>query len=260
MIVPKKIKRRRVVSPIEQFKLWRVKAKDIFCIEEIDKKQAYDFICNHHYLGDAKYSCMKVYGLILKDTKELMGVAIFGRPNGSKSLKGWFGLDNTCVTIYELTRLCVLPTLNNTNATSFLLSGSMRLLKRDGARAVITLADSSKHVGSIYQVCNFSYYGLTDTKTDFFPYPLVLTSSGNPKYPNRVVDSQGVWLPRTRKHRYCFIFDKTLKVRYNKEPYPKRTDTLTFECCGGTHQVYDKRFNKYYTCPRCLGEMRLLNE
>ena len=25
-------------------------------------------------------------------------------------------------------------------------------------------------------------------------------------------------------------------------------------CCNGTLVVYDKRYDKYYTCPRCVGK------
>lgn len=35
-------------------------------------------------------------------------------------------------------------------------------------RQVITLQQSDRHVGSIYQVCNFAYYGLTDPKNVFY--------------------------------------------------------------------------------------------
>ena len=95
-------------------------------------------------------------------------MATFSNPQGNVALKGWFGLPNTDQSVLELSRLCVLPQLNGTNATSFLLSTSIRLLKKEGVRAVITLADDSRHSGSIYQVCNFTYYGLTDKKSDFF--------------------------------------------------------------------------------------------
>ena len=61
-----------------------------------------------------------------------------------------------------------MPELNGSNASSFLLSNSMRMLKAFGVRAVITLADSSRHVGSVYQNCNFKYYGLTDPKQDMY--------------------------------------------------------------------------------------------
>ena len=37
-------------------------------------------------------------------------------------------------------------------------------------------------------------------------------------------DAQGVWLPRTQKHRYAYILDKTLLCNYEPKPYPKKED------------------------------------
>lgn len=218
----------------------------------VDKKVAYDFIRKHHYLGDAKFFSKYAYGLFHKDGDIMMGVATFSNPQGNVALKGWFGLDNSDQTVLELSRLCVLPQLNGTNATSYLLGNSLKLLRKEGIRAVITLADDSRHNGSIYQVCNFKYYGLTDNKTDFFSADGRVNPRGSTK------DVQGVWLPRTQKHRYAYIIDDTLKCLYQEKPYPKKTDTKEYDCCGGTKVVYDKRFNVKYSCPKCTDSINLV--
>ena len=31
----------------------------------------------------------------------------------------------------------------------------------------------------------------------------------------------------------------------------KKEDTNDYDCCGGAKQVYDKRFSKWYSCPKC---------
>lgn len=211
----------------------------------IDKSVAYNFIKKHHYLGDAKFFSKFAYGLFHKDDDLMLGVTTFSNPQGNVALKGWFGLPNTDQTVLELSRLCVLPQLNGTNATSFLLSGSIRLLKKESIRAVITLADDSRHSGSIYQVCNFTYYGLTDKKSDFFRWDGKVNPRGATK------EVQGVWIPRTRKHRYAYILKKDLICNYKEQVRPKKEDTNDYDCCGGTKQVYDKRFSKWYSCPKC---------
>ena len=175
----------------------------------------------------------------------MLGVTTFSNPQGNVALKGWFGLPNTDQTVLELSRLCVLPQLNGTNATSYLLSGSIRLLKKESIRAIITLADDSRHSGSIYQVCNFTYYGLTDKKSDFFRWDGKVNPRGATK------EVQGVWIPRTRKHRYAYIIDKKLQCNYGEQVRPKKGDTNEYDCCGGTKQVFDKRFSKWYSCPKC---------
>ncbi len=232
-----------------------IKAKDVFYIEEIDKPQAYTFVTKYHYLGDAKFFCEQAFGLFAIHGGQLLGVATFSQPQGNVALKGWFGLTNQDKCVYELSRLCLSPSLNNTNATSFLLGGSIKLLKQQRKiKAVITLADSTRHIGSIYQVCNFTYYGLTDCKSDFFSIDGKVNPRGSTK------DKHGVWLPRSRKHRYAYIIDKNLKCLYEPQIKPSIKDTLDLYCCGGTNRVYDARFNEHYTCPRCTGKLEKIWE
>ena len=243
------------IELIERFKNRELKAKQIFKIEEISKPQAYEFVRKYHYLKDAKFFCVYAYGLFSGD--ELVGCATYSNPQGISALKGWFGLTNDDKTVLELSRLCMLPSLNGTNSTSYLLGNSMRMLKSHGIRAVITLADSGRHIGSIYQVCNFKYYGLTDAKTDFFTNKdgkMVANPRGSTK------TLHGVWLPRTRKHRYCYLLDKSLKVLYDEKPHPTEKHTIQYSCCNGTNIVYDNRFDEYWTCPRCTGKLERIEK
>ena len=119
--------------------------KSEYTIKQIDKSVAYDFVRKHHYLGDAKFFSKFTYGLFKKDDDILLCITAFSNPQGNVALKGWFGLENSDQTVLELSRLCVLPELNGTNSTSFLLSTSIKLLKKEGIRSVITLADDSRH-------------------------------------------------------------------------------------------------------------------
>lgn len=240
----------------ERFRNREIKAKAIFEIREIDKPTSYEFIRKYHYLGDAKFFCVQAFGLFHRTTNTLVGCATYSLPQGIVALKGWFGLDNNTKNIYELSRLCLLPDLNGTNATSFLLGGSIKQLKKQGfVRAVITLADSSRHVGSIYQVCNFKYYGLTAQNQDFF------TADGKVNPRGKTKDVHGVRLPRTRKHRYAYVLDPTLKVLYTEQEYkPEKGDHIEHECCHGTGIVYDARFDEYYTCPYCTGKLELIRK
>lgn len=236
--------------------LWKnrqIRAKDIFVILEISKKVAYDFVRQYHYLQDAKFFSCYSYGLWLDG--ELVGVATFSNPQGNSSLKGWFGLPNTDKSVLELSRLCLLPSLNNTNAASYLLGNSLKLLKQEGIRAVITLADSTRHIGSIYQVCNFKYYGLTDGKCDFYQYPDCKKNVRGTTH-----DKRGVWLERSRKHRYAYILDKRLKVLYDEQPHPTIKETTDLFCCGGTNIVHDNRFDEYFTFPICSGRIATRSE
>ena len=235
------------IDKIEKFKLREAKAKDLFSIREIGKAEAYDFVRKYHYLGNAKFFAKFSYGLIMG--AELVGVATFGCPQGSDALKGWFGLPNNDETVMELTRLCMLPMLNGTNATSYLLGGSIRMIKSHGIRAIITLATSDRHVGSIYQVCNFKYYGLTTPKSDFWSFDTQSKPRG------KVTELQGVWVAKPRKHRYAYIIDKKLKCLYTEEKRPPLDMSVDYSCCGGTGIVHDNRYNVDYTCPICTKRL-----
>lgn len=218
----------------EEFKTHKVKAKRIFSINEITKRDAHAFISEHHYLGDTKFFSKQSFGLFHDDT--LVGVATYSDPQGTMTMKSWFG--NNEPMVVELSRLCVIPDLNGTNATSYLLANSMKML--DDAQAVITLADNSRHVGSIYQVCNFRYYGLTDEKKDFY------LPDGNIQSRGKTKGVRGVWIPRTRKHRYAYLLDRKLKPKLKEKPRPSVSQIREYNqaCCDGTLRVYDRRFDE----------------
>ena len=238
-----------VVADLHKFKNRELKAKAVFTLRPLSKKEAWAFVTQYHYLGDAAFFASYSYGLYPVSDGALLGVASFTNPQGNVALKGWFGLANTDKTVLELSRLCVHPLLNGTNATSFLLSGSIKMVQKEGVRAVITLADDCRHSGSIYQVCNFTYFGLSDSKTDFF------TPDGrvNPRGPT--THTHGAWLPRTRKHRYAYIVDESLKCNYPTQERPSKEQRGTYDCCGGSLRVFDKRFSMHYSCPKCTGAL-----
>lgn len=116
---------------IDDFKSRKIRASDIFSIREVSKPIAYDFVKKYHYLGDAKFFCVRAFGLFYDKTNSMVGCATYSLPQGDRTLKGWFSLSNDTKNIYELSRLAMLPTLNGTNATSFLLGGSMRIFKKE---------------------------------------------------------------------------------------------------------------------------------
>ena len=249
--------RKMNIYKIEQFKKREIKAKEIFEIKPISKKEAKGIIKKYHYLEKKEFMHTVTYGLFEKESNELLGCAVFGTVGGISTLKGWFGESNRNSDNYlELTRLVMNPVLNGTNATSYLLGNSIKDIKKTmkNIRAIISLAESTRHVGSIYQVCNFKYFGLSDKKTDFYGADGSKNKRGSTK------DVQGVWIPRPQKHRYCYILDETLEVKYAQESYPKKDDKLHITCCQGTNMVYDKRFEKYYTCPICTGKLEEVQE
>ncbi|MEG1597193.1 MAG: hypothetical protein RR359_02845 [Bacilli bacterium] len=241
------------IENLELFKERKIRAKKIFEIREISKKDAKDIVKKHHYLGEKDFMYTVAYGLFDKTDNELLGSAIFGVVGGALALKSWFGVDNSHSNEYfELTRLVMNPQLNGCNATSFLLGNAISEIGKNykNIKAIVSLADNSLHNGYIYKICNFKYYGLTNKKTDFIQEGLGYP----PKRCGSTKDKHGVWLPRSQKHRYCYIIDKNVEITFEEQKYPKGNDmNVKPTCCDGTHEVYDKRFKEWYSCPKCVG-------
>ena len=97
---------------------------------------------------------------------------------------------------------------------------------------------------------------LTDKKTDF-----ILAGESRTRKCGTTKDKQGVWLHRSRKHRYLYIIDNSLVVNYQEQSYPKGNDgNVKPSCCDGTNKVYDRRYEVWYTCPYCSGKCERIKE
>lgn len=176
-----------------------------------------EFVTRFHYLGKKPFKSGEIFFLINNGFIE--GGLVWNTLSSPEIAVGAFGLArNQQEGLFELGRLVISPSLNNKGITSFFLAHSINILrKKRKVRALITYADSSKHTGIVYQACNFKYYGLTDLKKDFFING-VIQERGKTK------GLGGFWKPRTQKHKYLFVFDKTLKINWIEKKYPKCAD------------------------------------
>ena len=193
-----------------------------YFIEKVGKKECESILNKHHYLGKQgrSFRCGRNYGLFYED--KLIGVAVFHGVSAWETVKGCFGLVNKeQAGFYELGRLAIDSEYNVPNLASWFLARCIKLLKSETeVRAIISYADSDYHTGYIYQALNFKYCGLTAPKKDFW----VKQADGTYKLATRGASSKnstGEWRPRSRKHRYVLVFDKTLTLKWKEEPYPK---------------------------------------
>lgn len=183
-------------------------------VEPITYSNAYELVNAFHYLGSKRFMGQYVFGLIQDLT--VIGAVVYSPLSVPNSATSAFGLPRgNYPDLLEMSRLVLEPKLNGKNYGSMLVGRSLRLLKQQGIRAVISYADSSRHNGAIYQACNFGYYGLTASKSDFFLADGTQISRG------KVKGLDGQWRPRTRKHRYLYLLDKRLQPIWKQEPYPK---------------------------------------
>ena len=200
--------------------------KDEFYIDKVKKCEVKDLLNTFHYLKDESKD-FKVspysYGLYRNSVTDILhvggclGVCIFTGLPVPEIAVGAFGLQrNEQKGLYELSRLCIHPDVQKEeyNITSWFVSRCIKRFRKDtDVRAVISYADSSHHNGIIYRACNFKYYGLTNSKRDFYYADGTKHSRGS------VRGIEGQWKQRSRKHRYLMIFDKNLNIRWEEKNY-----------------------------------------
>lgn len=194
-------------------------SKGEFFVERVSRERCCD-ILRYHYLGAKGFRSGYNYGLFRGQAllAELVGVCIFTIFPVPELAVGLFGLPrNQQDGLWELSRLCVHPDIQETehNITSWFVARSVKRLRNETTvRAILAYADSEYHAGIVYRALNFGYYGLTDPKPDFW---FDLDGGGRRKH-NRgpTKGARGIWEPRTRKHRYLMVYDKTLTPRWEQ--------------------------------------------
>ena len=197
--------------------------KSDFFIDKVGKEEIKELLYTYHYLKDESkdFKSGFNYGLYSKsftDPIRCVGACIFTGLPVPEIAVGAFGLErNQQQGIYELSRLCIHPDIQNQeyNITSWFVSRCIRRFRKDASvRAILSYADSSKHTGVIYRACNFQYYGMTESKKDFW----IKKNDGSYIKHSRgsIKGIEGEWRPRTKKHRYLMVFDKSLNVLWEK--------------------------------------------
>ena len=193
--------------------------KEDFRIKRISKDEASQLLLKYHYLKDISkgFKSGFNYGCFEKD--ELIGVIIFTGFPVPELAKGMLGLErNDQEGLFELSRLVMTPDVQKRehNITSWFVSRAIRQLRKDThVRVILSYADADFHSGTIYKACNFQYYGLTATRPDFWikqPDGTFIKHSRG-----KTLGVDGEWRPRSRKHRYLLVFDKSLEVKWKKE-------------------------------------------
>jgi len=194
--------------------------KSDFYIDRVGKEDIKELLYTHHYLKDESkdFKSGFNYGLFKHTNWECplrlggsIGACIFTGLPVPEIAVGAFGLQrHEQEGIYELSRLCIHPDVQKEeyNITSWFVSRCIRRFRKDArVRAILSYADANHHLGTVYRACNFTYYGLTAPKKDFYYADGTKHSRGSVK------GSEGEWRERSRKHRYLMIFDKELKQR-----------------------------------------------
>lgn len=195
-----------------------------YSITEISHELAGEFLKRHHYLSQQGNGFLgKVQYGLFDQYSQFIGVVVFAGVSASETLVGAFAgftKESDQTGFWELTRLAMDDKTKVPNLTSWFVSRCIKKLRHSYyVRAIISYADSQYHNGYIYQATNWKYYGLAQQKNDYFE----ILDDGQERKVSRgtVKDKKGEWRPRSRKHRYMLVYDKTLTVLWEEEPYPK---------------------------------------
>lgn len=193
-------------------------------IIEITHDLADDFLKRHHYLAQQGNGFLgKVHYGLFTSNDQFVGCVVFAGISVIETLIGAFqGFERYSDQrgFWELTRLAMDDDKKEPNLTSWFVARCIKQLRKDHyVRAIISYADSKYHNGYIYQATNWKYYGLAPQKSDFFED----LGNGIEKqvWRGSVKGKVGEWRLRSRKHRYMLVYDKSLKILWEEEPYPK---------------------------------------
>jgi hypothetical protein len=199
--------------------------KSDFIIDKVGKNEIKDLLYTYHYLKDESkdFKSGFNYGLFKRTEWECplniggsLGACVFTGLPVPEIARGAFGLErNQQEGLFELSRLCIHPDVQKQeyNITSWFVSRCIKRFRKDAnVRAILSYADSNHHSGVIYRACNFTYYGLTDPKKDFY------YADGTKHSRGPIKGAEGEWRDRSRKHRYLMVFDKELKKRLTWQP------------------------------------------
>lgn len=193
--------------------------KEDYTISRINKEQAADLLLKYHYLKDISKGFKSGYNYGCFKNDELIGVIVFTMFPVPELSKGMLGLErNDQDGLFELSRLVIRPDIQKIehNITSWFVSRSIKQLRKDtSVRVILSYADSAFHSGTIYKACNFIYYGLSDKRTDFW----IKQPDGSfiKHTRGKTLGVDGEWRPRSQKHRYLLVFDKSLTVKWKRQ-------------------------------------------
>lgn len=128
-----------------------------FVVRDVDQTTARALVAEHHYARGGPNTGVFRHGLFHVDNNVPLGVAWWLPPTkiAAQSVAG-----EQWRSVLSLTRLVIVPGMP-TNAASFLLGQSIRIIRRNGRWShLVTYADEGQgHTGAIYRATNWTYVG-----------------------------------------------------------------------------------------------------
>jgi hypothetical protein len=138
-------------------------------VKEVGMDVAMNLVKKYHYARSATKTGVYRHGLFKKGFDKCLGVAWWLPPTKAAAKATWEGDFRK---VLSLTRLVIHPQVPS-NACSFLLGRSIRMIDSKKWKCLVTYADTyQNHTGIIYKASNWQYLGLTK------PSPVWVDSNG----------------------------------------------------------------------------------
>lgn len=187
-------------------------------VRSIPLPVAQQLVRKHHYAKGGANTGVFVHGLIRKDTDEVHGVAWWLPPTRvaceSVNRDNWRR-------VLSLTRMVITPGTPK-NACSFLLSRSIKIIRRDGRfDTLVTWADEGEgHTGGVYRAANWTYLG-ANTGDERWVDPLTgrhvaKKSAGKSRTVSEMLALGYVRAGKTRKHKLVLHVTPIQSLRNEK--------------------------------------------
>lgn len=181
--------------------------KEDYAIRTCSWAAARQLVEAHHYSGKSADIVIYRHGLYRRHGNTLVGVAVWMPP----TRRAAESVDPDWQRVLCLTRLVVAPN-EPTNAASYLLGRSMRLIKQDGRfHTLVTYADEAQgHTGAIYKATNWELIPPTERALqgdviyiDGEGKQVSKRSPGGGSFTDAEMQAQGYRrLPASRKHKF----------------------------------------------------------
>jgi hypothetical protein len=178
---------------------------DQWDVQSIQLSVAQELVRSHHYAKGGSNTGVFVHGLICKATGDVHGVAWWLPPTrvAAESVN-----KDQWRRVLALTRMVVTPGTPK-NACSFLLSRSVKMIRKDGRfLSLVTWADEGEgHTGHVYRAANWRYLG-SNTGDERWIDPrtgrhVAKKSAGKSRTAQEMIDLGYARAGKTRKHKFC---------------------------------------------------------
>ena len=172
-------------------------------VKPINKETASICYKRWHYLGNKGF--IQIFGFGAYYDGVIQGAISYHQPSAVETVKGLFN-DTNQNGIWEIGRLAMSNDCPKNSESRFIAISIKLLRKLTNVKAILTYADSGVgHVGTIYKASGFKYLGLTDKKSDFW-------IDGKIQERGKTKGIDGTWIPRSQKHKYIKIYDKSMEL------------------------------------------------